>query len=123
MDSIERNIRDLYLVKKGADELNIPPFKTLDLSKKERGEKFRYLTFFKMVAAMLVVCVGFYLFWTQVTKNVSSGQASPAMIRQFPTEGLLREEMTTEYIWNWASPTDHLLPQKENHIKPKYSQL
>lgn len=111
MDPLEKKIHELYQQKKREDEKSIPGFDAFR-DNLEKLKPVKHSWFFLKVAAsvVLVVAVGSYYFFSSRKLANETVKNYPLNMNQtLPSQSLLDKSLSTEYIWNWKSPTDQLL--------------
>ena len=124
MSLSEKKIKELYQEKKMLDEKSVPEFSNFMRQPGTINNVRRLRVFYLRVASIAVIAISAVLFfyyydWPNKTglpfQNISSVNANQPL----PTQSLLNPGNGAAFIWNWKSPTDHLLhdARETMHLK------
>lgn len=107
MDNLDKKLTNHFKEIKVQDSASVPAFETM-MPAPAQQKKRRIPFFLKVAASMILVVSASWLYWLNTQNNellISSNTI---------TEGLLQEPA---YLWNWESPTQHLLSPIEFELK------
>ncbi len=124
MDLFEKKIEDWYKEKRKLDEKLIPQFSDFVSEPEIKMPVSRLRTFYLTAASVAIivmsVAVVFYYYYKSNKREEHSEQILSININQsLPTQSLLNPGNSAAFIWQWKSPTDHLLQEakKTMHLK------
>lgn len=124
MDLFEKKIKEWYGEKRKLDEKSIPEFNAFVSEPEIKMPVRRLHTFYLTAASIAVIVISaavfFYYYYKPNKEEGHPGQMLSINMNQLlPTQSLLNPGNSTAFIWQWKSPTDHLLKDAEKtmHLK------
>ncbi|MEO6454727.1 MAG: hypothetical protein ABIN97_11665 [Ginsengibacter sp.] len=119
MDEVEKKLKEYYGQRKREDEKSIPAFDNFIHKQEQARLPVQWHTVFKVAASVIgvVALLSWYFFYSgrRVKQTV---EIYPVDLNQpLPSQSLLYKNLNTTYIWQWKSPTDHLLQDARRSLK------